>query len=77
MNTNMDMSMKMRMTMRNKNENENYDDGKILIQEKVKIEESDDMLTLYEKTFSLIPDLTIAALNGVFKNNIDLTKSWL
>tara|TARA_A100001035_G_C27779504_1_gene500965 strand:- start:1470 stop:2219 length:750 start_codon:yes stop_codon:yes gene_type:complete len=52
--------------------NENYDDGKILIQKKVEIEESDDMLTLYEKTFSLIPDLTIAALNEVFKNNIDL-----
>ena len=27
------------------------------------IEESDDMLTLYKKTFSLIPDLTIDALN--------------
>ena len=52
--------------------NENYDDGKILIQEKVEIEKSDDMLTLYEKTFSLIPNLTIAALNGIFNNNIDL-----
>ncbi len=52
--------------------NENFDDGKILLQEKVEIEESDDMLTLYEKTFSLIPNLTIDALNGILHNNIEL-----
>lgn len=52
--------------------NENYDDGKILLQEKVEIEESDDMLTLYKKTFSLIPDLTIDALNRVYENNFHL-----
>ena len=39
---------------------------------KVEIEESDDMLTLYKKTFSLIPDLTIDALNRVYENNFHL-----
>jgi methionyl-tRNA formyltransferase len=52
--------------------NENFDDGKILVQEKVEIVESDNMLTLYEKTFSLIPRLTIDALNGILNNNIEL-----
>jgi len=45
--------------------NENFDDGKILIQEKVEVEDNDDMLTLYDKIFSLIPNLTLKVLRDI------------
>ena len=51
--------------------NENFDDGAIIKQVKIEINKKDDLLSLYQKAFSKIPDLTAETLIQMSNENIE------
>lgn len=46
-----------------------FDDGKILSQKKIKIEKDDDLFSLYEKSFNVVPELIFDAINKIISND--------
>jgi len=51
--------------------NANFDDGAIIKQVKIEINKKDDLLSLYQKAFSKIPDLTAETLIEMYNENIE------
>lgn len=45
------------------------DDGNILSQKKIKIEKDDNLFSLYEKSFNVIPELIFDAINKIISND--------
>ncbi len=46
-----------------------FDDAKILSQKKIKIEQDDNLFSLYEKSFNIVPELIYDAINKIICND--------
>ena len=57
--------------------NEKFDDGDIIKQVKIPIDENDDLLSLYDKAFTEIPNLTVTVLKEIDSEKINLKRNKL
>ena len=57
--------------------NEKFDDGDIIKQIKIPIDENDDLLSLYDKAFTEIPNLTVNILKEIDSEKINLKRNKL
>ena len=57
--------------------NEKFDDGDIIKQVKIPIDENDDLLSLYDKAFTEIPNLTVSVLKEIDSEKINLKRNKL
>lgn len=50
-----------------------FDDGEILSQKKIKIEQDDNLFTLYQKSFNVVPELVFEGINKINSNDSSKT----
>ena len=56
--------------------NEKFDDGDIIIQQKISISNGDDLFLLYEKAFKAVPDLLEKTIHKINNNTLELKKNY-